>query len=81
MDQSKSVKCLDHGLTCGFLDRFKDDQSSFVANSTSSWFGYPYMMQLENFKYSEIDTIFVDFTHIEMTEENLASAIKEQYYR
>ncbi|CAO0796989.1 unnamed protein product [Mucor circinelloides] len=64
-----------------FLETFKDDQSSFVANSTSSWFGYPYMMQLENFKYSEIDTIFVDFTHIEMTEENLASAIKEQYYR
>lgn len=61
--------------------RFKDDQSSFVANSTSSWFGYPYMMQLENFKYSEIDTIFVDFAHIQVTEENLASAIKEQYYR
>ncbi|CEP12622.1 hypothetical protein [Parasitella parasitica] len=64
-----------------FLETFKDDQSSFVSNSTSSWFGYPYMMQLENFKYSEIDTLFVDFAHIEITEENLASAIKEQYYR
>lgn len=39
------------------------------------------MMQLENFKYSEIDTIFVDFAHIEKTEVPLATAIREQYYR
>lgn len=39
------------------------------------------MMQLENFKYSEIDTVFVDFAHIESTEVPLATAIKEQYYR
>ncbi|KAI7902611.1 MCM2/3/5 family-domain-containing protein [Cokeromyces recurvatus] len=64
-----------------FIETFKDDQSSYVSNSTSSWYGYPYMMQLENFKYSEIDTLFVDFSHIEATEESLAIAIKEQYYR
>ncbi|KAI8063119.1 MCM2/3/5 family-domain-containing protein [Thamnidium elegans] len=64
-----------------FLETYEDKSSSYVANSTSSWFGYPYMMQLENFKYSEIDTIFVDFAHIEKTEVPLATAIREQYYR
>lgn len=39
------------------------------------------MMQLENFKFSEIDTIFVDFAHIEKTDVNLATAVREQYYR
>jgi DNA replication licensing factor MCM6 len=39
------------------------------------------MMQLENFKYSEIDTLFVDFTHVERDDASLATALKEQYYR
>jgi DNA replication licensing factor MCM6 len=64
-------------LTCSY----KDEESSYVSNSTSSWYGFPYMMQLENFKFSEIDTIFVDFTHIEKTEVPLATALREQYYR
>ncbi|OBZ86512.1 DNA replication licensing factor mcm6 [Choanephora cucurbitarum] len=64
-----------------FLETYKGDQSMYIANSTSSWFGYPYMMQLENFKYSEIDTLFVDFAHIEATDVPLATAIREQYYR
>lgn len=40
------------------------------------------MMQLENFKNTDAgDTIFVDFSHIENTDQTLAHAIKEQYYR
>jgi DNA replication licensing factor MCM6 len=63
------------------LSSFKDEDSAYVSSSASNWFGYPYMMQLENFKYSEIDTLFVDFTHVERDDASLATALKEQYYR
>lgn len=39
------------------------------------------MVQLENFEYSAIDTILVDYAHIEASDATLALAISDQYYR
>jgi DNA replication licensing factor MCM6 len=43
--------------------------------------GYPYMMQLEQLKLSDLQTIFVDFAHINASDETLSNALVEQYYR
>ncbi|EIE90035.1 hypothetical protein RO3G_14746 [Rhizopus delemar RA 99-880] len=64
-----------------FLKTYKDEQSVYVSTSTSNWLGFPYMVQLENFEYTAIDTILVDFTHIEASDATLALAISDQYYR
>lgn len=52
-----------------------------MSESNSGWKGYPYMMQMENFITSLLDTVFVDFGHIERSDSTLASAISDQYYR
>ncbi|KAI9257684.1 MCM2/3/5 family-domain-containing protein [Sporodiniella umbellata] len=64
-----------------FLKNYKDEQSSYVSTSTSNWLGFPYMVQLENFEITAIDTILVDYAHIEATDATLAIAISDQYYR
>jgi DNA replication licensing factor MCM6 len=39
------------------------------------------MMQLEQLKLSDLQTIFIDFSHIIASDETLANALLEQYYR
>ncbi|KAI8066893.1 MCM2/3/5 family-domain-containing protein [Gongronella butleri] len=63
-----------------FIERYRDDSSSYMATQ-SAWTGYPYMMQLEQLKLSDLQTIFVDFAHIRASDETLATALLEQYYR
>ncbi|KAG1172218.1 hypothetical protein G6F70_004641 [Rhizopus microsporus] len=64
-----------------FLKTYKDEQLTYMSESNSGWKGYPYMMQMENFITSLLDTVFVDFGHIERSDSTLASAISDQYYR
>ncbi|ORZ17062.1 DNA replication licensing factor mcm6 [Absidia repens] len=63
-----------------FIEKFQDDSNSYLTTQ-SNWRGYPYMMQLEQLKLTDLQTIFVDFTHINISDETLANALLEQYYR
>ncbi|KAI8368290.1 MCM2/3/5 family-domain-containing protein [Radiomyces spectabilis] len=63
-----------------FLESFKDTSATYMT-SQSAYLGLPYMMQLEQLKYSETQTIYVDFAHIEQADPSLATALLEQYYR
>ncbi|ORX54404.1 MCM-domain-containing protein [Hesseltinella vesiculosa] len=63
-----------------FIEQYRDDSSSYMATQ-SSWVGYPYMMQLEQLKLTDLQTIFVEFGHIKASDETLANALLEQYYR
>lgn len=49
--------------------------------SQSRWYGLPYMMQLEQLRDDELHTIYVDFEHVQKSDEALAEALIEQYYR
>ncbi|KAI8332640.1 DNA replication licensing factor mcm6 [Chlamydoabsidia padenii] len=63
-----------------FVEKFQDESSSYLTTQ-SNWIGYPYMMQLEQLKLTDLQTIFIDFTHIIASDETLANALLEQYYR
>ncbi|CAO3596624.1 unnamed protein product [Absidia cylindrospora] len=63
-----------------FIETFREENSSYITTQ-SNWAGYPYMMQLEQLKTTDLQTIFVDFSHIVACDIILANAILEQYYR
>ncbi|KAI8985504.1 MCM2/3/5 family-domain-containing protein [Pilobolus umbonatus] len=62
-----------------FIVKFKDE--SMVYASNSNYYNYPYMLQLENFKLSDIETVFVDYNHVHLYDNHLALTIETQYYR
>ncbi|KAI7866660.1 MCM2/3/5 family-domain-containing protein [Spinellus fusiger] len=63
-----------------FLEEFRDDQASYMMSATQ-WSGYPYMMQLDQLKLTQLSTLFVDFNHIQLVTPSLVLALKDQYYR
>ncbi|KAG0174503.1 MCM DNA helicase complex subunit mcm6 [Apophysomyces sp. BC1034] len=63
-----------------FIESFKDETASYMSN-TDEWFGFPYMMQLQQMKFKEVQTVYVDFGHVQAFNETLAKAIRDQYYR
>ncbi|KAI8076810.1 MCM2/3/5 family-domain-containing protein [Halteromyces radiatus] len=63
-----------------FIEKYQDENSSYLTTQ-STWIGYPYMMQLEQLKLTDLQTIYIDFSHIQSSDETLANALLEQYYR
>ncbi|KAI9303311.1 MCM2/3/5 family-domain-containing protein [Cunninghamella echinulata] len=63
-----------------FILNFEDDNSSYITTQ-SKWLNHPYMLQLEQLTLTDLQTIFVDFNHIQLADESLATALLEQYYR
>lgn len=70
------VKCID----MPFVSSYKENIPTHMA-SQSRWYGLPYMMQLEQLRDDELQTIYVDFEHVQKSDEALAEALIEQYYR
>lgn len=70
------VKCID----MPFVSSYKENIPTHMA-SQSRWYGLPYMMQLEQLRDDELHTIYVDFEHVQKSDEALAEALIEQYYR
>ncbi|CAO3644187.1 unnamed protein product [Cunninghamella blakesleeana] len=63
-----------------FIRNFQDDSNSYITTQ-SKWLNHPYMMQIEQLTLTNLQTIYVDFTHIQLADEALATALLEQYYR
>ncbi|KAI9285284.1 MCM2/3/5 family-domain-containing protein [Umbelopsis sp. AD052] len=63
-----------------FLESYKENIPTHLA-SQSRWYGIPYMMQLEQLRDDEMHTVYVDFEHVQKSDEALAEALIEQYYR
>ncbi|CAO3625726.1 unnamed protein product [Cunninghamella echinulata] len=63
-----------------FILNFEDDNSSYITTQCK-WLNHPYMLQLEQLTLTNLQTIFVDFNHIQLADESLATALLEQYYR
>lgn len=42
---------------------------------------FPYRNQIENFRAADLDTIFIDFSHLFLFDETLASTVQSQFYR
>ncbi|KAI9494531.1 MCM2/3/5 family-domain-containing protein [Zychaea mexicana] len=65
-----------------FLENFRDNSASYISSSAQSAYqGRTYMMQIEQLQYNEMQTVFVDYAHVQSADEGLATALKQQYYR